>query len=339
VGRLLIAAVLLGLLLLPGGTATGARPVRYPWPFAPSGEPHPVANLFHTPLRPGTPKAYFHGGIDIRKPRGTPVLAVADGTVRVYREGAFDNLVLTQANGQEWEYRHLGPDSVPAAVRKAEKEKTDVAAGTVIGEVGAWDGPYDHLHLNRRDKDGKIRDPLFELIPVKDTVPTRIRAILFVRDGDDEPIEPGPDGVVTVSGKVDVVLDAIDRMDGETWGNPPALVHLRFGDREKLREYRPFVGGLPLEPVRPVPRYPRGDALCVYLMTGPLACVNRIPGDPKQRFSVVVTNVGPANRPNADGCWDTTKTPDGDVTLSVRTRDHGGNWSERKVTVRVANGR
>jgi hypothetical protein len=47
------------------------------------------------------------------------VLAVADGTLTIYREAIFDNLVLTQKDGRYWEYRHLKAESVPAAVKRA----------------------------------------------------------------------------------------------------------------------------------------------------------------------------------------------------------------------------
>jgi len=337
---LLCAGVVLTGLLTLEEPARGARPYKYPWPFAPSDKPHPVANLFHTPLRPGTTKAYFHGGIDIRKPRGTKVLAVADGKVRIYRGGAFDNVVLTQKDGRHWEYRHLKPDSAPEAVRKAAAEGSEIKTGAVIGEVGAWGGPYDHLHLNRREKDGRIVDPLFELIRVKDTVPAVIESVHLVPDGGDTPFEPDADGIiVTVQGKVDVVVTAIDRMDGETWGNPPPTFQWRINTGGKLRQFRPFVGGLPLEPVLPVPRYPRGYGLCVYLMKGPLACRNQIPRSPEQRFSIVITNVDETTKPARAGCWDTRKFPDGVHSVMVRARDHGGNWTTGGIIVRVANGK
>jgi hypothetical protein len=73
-------------------------------------------------------------------------------------------------------------------------------------------------------------------------------------------------------------------------------------------------------------------------MTGPLACRNSIPRKPEQRFATVITNLEHAALPNAAGCWDTSKIPDGLHRVKVRTRDRGGNWTDASAEVRVKNG-
>ncbi|MBI3271825.1 MAG: peptidoglycan DD-metalloendopeptidase family protein [Planctomycetes bacterium] len=310
------------------------------WPFAPTDRPRPVANLFHSPLRPGTEDAYFHGGIDIRAERGTPVFVVARGRVRVYREGAYDNVVLTEPDGGEWEYRHLALDSVPAAARAAERDGTDMAAGSQVGVVGAWaDGlDYDHLHLNRRAADGRILDPLRFLARPPDGMPPELVGIHLVKDGGDEPLVPDADGAIPCEGRVDVVVVARDFMDGERWTNPPVSIVVEWPGLGLRTRLSPFERGLPLAPARPVPRYPRGPALCVYLQTGPLATTNRIPLDREaQRFAVVATNADGEGLPDPTGCWDTTTAPDGEHALAVTVYDAAGNSARGSVRARVGN--
>src|SRR5256885_16743938 len=54
----------------------------YPWPLQPFDRAHPVRAYFNDPRISGTSKA-FHFGIDISAPNGTPVYAVAPGTVHL----------------------------------------------------------------------------------------------------------------------------------------------------------------------------------------------------------------------------------------------------------------
>lgn len=98
---------------------------------------------------------HLHGGIDVAAPRGTPVHAVADGTVRESgSHGSYGNLVvIAHRNGLESRYGHLSatPPGLIAGAR--------VRRGTVIGYVGDTGlatGP--HLHFELR-AGGHILDP------------------------------------------------------------------------------------------------------------------------------------------------------------------------------------
>lgn len=98
----------------------------------------------------------MHNGVDYAAPRGTPVSAIASGTIAFAgRKGANGNLVsLKHANGWHSYYAHL------SKFAKGIKTGSKIKQGTVIGYVGSTGrstGP--HLHLGIRDNKGYI-DPL-----------------------------------------------------------------------------------------------------------------------------------------------------------------------------------
>jgi murein DD-endopeptidase MepM/ murein hydrolase activator NlpD len=95
--------------------------------------------------RPNMPGGWHHGE-DIFAPEGTPILAVADGTVHMIGFipiGGY-RLWLRDRSGNEFYYAHLSAFS-PLAV-----EGNEVQAGDVIGFVGDTgdaDGGAPHLHF------------------------------------------------------------------------------------------------------------------------------------------------------------------------------------------------
>ena len=99
-----------------------------------------------------------HTGVDFAVPIGTPVLAVADGTIVKANWGkAYGNQVIQKVAGGYVIYAHLN------AVRA--KPGTVVKKGQLVGESGNsgtnTTGP--HLHLELRDNihwsSGKAKDP------------------------------------------------------------------------------------------------------------------------------------------------------------------------------------
>jgi murein DD-endopeptidase MepM/ murein hydrolase activator NlpD len=86
---------------------------------------------------------HFHAGLDIAAPLGTPVVAIAAGTITIAGVIADGAVVveITHAPGVTSAYAHLQPD---LPVRAGQP----VAAGQVVGSVGLTGittGP--HLHL------------------------------------------------------------------------------------------------------------------------------------------------------------------------------------------------
>ncbi|MEU6062826.1 M23 family metallopeptidase, partial [Streptomyces sp. NPDC047097] len=96
-----------------------------------------------------------HTGVDLAAPAGTPIRAVADGTVTtVSTRGPLGNhTVLTLADGTEVGFSH----QQSVAVKRGDR----VRAGQEIGAVGATGnttGP--HLHLEVRTPGGALIDPV-----------------------------------------------------------------------------------------------------------------------------------------------------------------------------------
>ncbi|MBW4081292.1 M23 family metallopeptidase [Paenibacillus sp. S150] len=105
---------------------------------------------------PGT----FHDGIDIPAPRGTPVLAIQDGTVVqvVKSSSGYGNLIrLEHGGGIESFYAHLTDIGV--------KKQQTVQRGEVIGWVGNTGkstGPHLHLGMTQN---GQSFNPMLFLRP------------------------------------------------------------------------------------------------------------------------------------------------------------------------------
>jgi murein DD-endopeptidase MepM/ murein hydrolase activator NlpD len=102
-----------------------------------------------------------HRGIDYAAPIGTPIKAVANGTVDfVGRQGGYGNLViLAHANNVTTVYGHL--NSFAASVRKGARVNQGDVIGTV-GMTGLATGP--HLHFEFRIA-GVHMDPLKVAMP------------------------------------------------------------------------------------------------------------------------------------------------------------------------------
>jgi murein DD-endopeptidase MepM/ murein hydrolase activator NlpD len=103
----------------------------------------------------------LHAGVDFAAPRGTPIYAAGDGTVkRANYFGSFGNYVLIRhANGYETAYAHLN------GFARGIKAGTRVRQGQVIGYVGTTGrstGPHLHyeVHVN-----GKKMNPLALKVP------------------------------------------------------------------------------------------------------------------------------------------------------------------------------
>ncbi len=136
-------------------SAVTAAPQHRPgwsWPL-PEDQPGRVSSRFGLRKDPfhGTTKR--HSGLDLAAPRGTPVLAMAAGTVvSAGRRGGYGNCVeLRHDNGVVTRYAHQDSLEVQPGQR--------VTAGTRLGTVGSTGratGP--HLHLEVR-VEGRAIDP------------------------------------------------------------------------------------------------------------------------------------------------------------------------------------
>ena len=103
-----------------------------------------------------------HYGVDYAAPAGTPIWAVADGTVDSCGwHGGFGNqVILRHENGYVTCYGHLS--GYGAGIRRGVRVKQKQIIG-YVGSTGLSTGP--HLDF-RLAKDGKFRNPLRETFPV-----------------------------------------------------------------------------------------------------------------------------------------------------------------------------
>jgi len=221
-------ALALGLAFLapvPAGASAAAvtrgRPAAagYGWPVAPFFRQHPVRGFFGDPrigLTPNGMAHFFHFGIDVSCPNGTPVYATIDG--RVVRKSFRPETVSVVADDgrTELQYWHIEP-----AVRAGQRV---TAYRTVVGHVLA---PWEHVHL-AEVRDGRYVNPLRAgaLRPFADWTRPTLRELRVERDGRT---------VATLGpGRVDLVMEAYDAtplpVPGRWAGKPltPALLRWRL---------------------------------------------------------------------------------------------------------------
>ena len=114
-------------------------------------DPDRLRDTFHAPRSGGR----THRAIDLAAPRGTPLLAVVDGTIRRKHWNALGGrtLYLTSEDGRfDYYYAHL--DEYAAGIEIG----TEVRRGEVIGTVGSTGNARGaHLHFQVLDRSGRGR--------------------------------------------------------------------------------------------------------------------------------------------------------------------------------------
>lgn len=203
------------------------------WPFSPTDQPSVVSNLMEDWQDfGGTP--YFHSGLDIRVPAGTPVHACAGGeVVKVvnYRPThpssyLYWQVTVQDSQGWVWQYHHLDEASI------AVSEGQIVTRGQVLANVVTWSTSmngfvYNHLHLNvvRWQFPGAIPEPYvdgfehqnplrFLLKGDPDNVLPLYYNVWFTDNESTIPFATGSDpGDPVLSGNVDVIAKLRDQRD------------------------------------------------------------------------------------------------------------------------------
>ena len=181
----------------------------------------------------------FHDGIDLPAPVGTPVHAVADGTVQ--RAGPADEVfgsthvrlaVVGPTDGPDSlfaVYLHL--DSIAEGVIPG----AQVTQGALLGAVGQEDATYPHLHFEfRQDRPEQARSvhPLHYLpyLSTANVTALRLDRCNFYRDDADKRM-------------VRLRFDVVDRREGDLLGVDveltgeavdPRTLHVDFDDRNTI---------------------------------------------------------------------------------------------------------
>jgi murein DD-endopeptidase MepM/ murein hydrolase activator NlpD len=129
------------------GSETRIQDTDYIWPL----------RRYDVSSRYGRRWGRFHRGIDLRAPRGTPILAVADGKVKVSsRGGAYGNrVVINHGGGIETVYAHN--------LRNLVARGQWVEQGEVIAQVGrSGNATGYHLHFEFR-RNGRALNPVRQI--------------------------------------------------------------------------------------------------------------------------------------------------------------------------------
>ena len=161
----------------------------------------PVAGRYRMADSFGDPRSggRRHAGVDIMAPKGTPVVAVASGTVRwMYGAGGrCCSLALTHDDGWRSRYVHLNNDTPGTDDGRAVGIVSGLAPGVRVerGELLGWVGDSgnaestaSHLHFELRTPEGEPVDPHGWLLAAVHVVPPEDR-------GEPLRIARGPDGV------------------------------------------------------------------------------------------------------------------------------------------------
>lgn len=317
------------------------------WPIDPMEGPFEITGTLGE-ARGGEGAERFHAGVDVHAPEGTPVRAVHDGIVaspvatgefgtlnESVRIGpiAYVHLRVGRLRGDEiTDPSRFVPtyDDTGHMVHMRVKRGARFSTGDAIGTVNA----FNHVHLNV-GWPGEEYNPLrFGPVQLEDTIPPTIARggiRLFSEDG--RPFSARRNGRLIVEGRVRVVVDAWDRMNGNRpWRR---LGVYQLGYHVLNADGSPAPG---FETLRETIRFdrlaPDDDAARAVYASG-----SGIPffGRRSTRFLYVVTNTlreGLASQ----GIWDTSTLPPGDYTLRIVAADIQGNQAllNRDVPITIA---
>ena len=198
----------------PGPELPVAEPL--PWPFPGDYKAQKIFNNYQT-----MPDGYIHCGLDFIHPAGTPVTAVAPGYVAVISSNPPHThdyfIVTTEKDGDKgWCYTHMDPETFTF------KEGDRIEQGQLLGKLVKFSvngkPGMNHLHLSygmfTKDPSGRanthsLLDPLY-FFDWQDTVPPAFQPLRFVSEGAMRQFQADATGVVTVSGKVDILAAITD---------------------------------------------------------------------------------------------------------------------------------
>jgi sugar lactone lactonase YvrE len=311
------------------------------WPIAPMEGPHEIAGTLGE-ARGGEGTERFHAGIDVRVDEGTPVLAVRDGTVASPLAASDFGTLNESIRIGPLAYVHVRAGRtrrgelldatrfVPAYDENGKPSGMRVKRGArfVTGEPIATVNAFNHIHLNV-GWPGEEYNPLrLRLAQFEDTIPPTIgRGGVKLVDETGAQFTRRLRGRVLVFGRVHIVVDAWDQIDG----NRPnrrlgvyalgykVLPHTDGGDGPTPNSIQ--FDRLTWDPEAPRVIYAPGSGIPFY-------------GRRVTRLLYAVTNTFHDGVPSA-GAWDTTALAPGNYTVRIYVRDVSGNVTTRDVRVTV----
>ena len=319
---------------------------RFDWPVASQDAWHEVTATLGEARGSigGDGRERLHAGIDVYASPGTLVRAVRDGKVArpiaAGGHGSLDEMVrigpvgyVHVRVGRNLDEGSLDPsrftilrDADGRAAGLRIRRGTRFRAGDPVGSVNR----YAHVHLGVGANAAESNALLLPLPGFADHVPPTIsKSGISFFDETGAPLESRR-GRVDVSGRVAIVADAWDQVDGNKGRRRLGVYSL--GYQVVRPDGRPLPG---LERPRMTIRFDRlpetpGAASLVYASGSGITAY----GSRATRFLYIVTNEvrdGSARQ----GWWDTTKLVPGDYAVRVFAEDASGNTAHQDVKVRV----
>jgi murein DD-endopeptidase MepM/ murein hydrolase activator NlpD len=147
-------------LIIPDGIKPSEQPFIKKQVFIAEGPVPVAAGGFTYPIHGGISQffSWYHPGLDITAPYGTPIVAAHSGTVTRVSVGTYDtgygnNVWLSNGDGIESHYAHMSAVNVSAGQRV-------VGGQTIVGWIGMTGrttGPHVHFEIRRN---GTMVNPL-----------------------------------------------------------------------------------------------------------------------------------------------------------------------------------
>jgi Peptidase family M23 len=213
----LAPALLLGAAL--AGCGSDPEPAHI-WPIGGTDAVRAMSSSFGPRLQTARDGRYdFHRGIDIPAPLGTPILAIADGKVRLSGRESDDSEINVQlehcGEGGKCFYSKYIHLAIPLV-----EVGDEVSQGDTIGYSGlSSDSRFPHLHFEIRDEQPNEEYCVHPLrfLPTPSWLPPSIE-ILSVDDSDPSQVEVEVEAILpsVAPGLVQVVVTTSNRESGET---------------------------------------------------------------------------------------------------------------------------
>jgi sugar lactone lactonase YvrE len=311
----------------------------FPWPFAPQYGSHEVVGVMGEVRGnyEGESRHHLHAGLDISKPPGTTVLAVAAETVRDPLPNSRDAGGLNEAlRVDQMTYVHMRvgrtSDDQPLdgarfqLIRNAEGQvvRVRIRRGTRF-EVGDRIGTINrmaHVHLELGPPRGKLNALALPFPGLSDHVAPRIDDVHLL-DGQGRRLDRKLDGRLLVpaqGGPLDIVAEAWDQVDGNAARRRLGLYKAGFqilkADGTPVRGFeRPRItlefDRMPLAP---------DAAKIVYAP----ASGDTVHSDQRTRLLYVVSNWTRHGRTEKAG-WNPADLPAGNYVIRILAADRVGN--------------
>lgn len=308
-----------------------------------------VANgIYNFLLYPGPGNSdspmFWHDGLDLRIPAGTPVYSQCSGFVSVREAGKYHSSVsIDETNeagdrvGRLWTFTHIEMKTVSAEVLAAIAQQKIILKNTHLANVVRWveNEPgipdqisvydnlrYDHIHVTAKVDDNFVN--LSRYAKYQDDVPPHIQNIYFVKNNTVEAVVAEGSHV---RGEVDVAVENLDFVTG----NPFPFTGVVQGKIEILDDSASVVFQRELV----LPRI-LGDVNALYFqklnVNGQTIRAVGDQFDRKSFFNFMHLDAIEKNgTTNAQGTWDTSLVPAGRYKLKVTIGDAKDNFSTQQV--------